>query len=236
MSRQRSEQEALTQLQHGKTAYQTVVKLNYEHAAKDCSTCPTQGVCCTDAHFVNVHITRLEAVAISETLARTPRVSDVERRAVFKRARQAVERYHLSPNGNTFAQTYSCPLYEPSVGCLVHRRAKPAPCIQHACYDSWQDLPPTTLQSRMEHRIEQLNRDVYGTEWEWLPVPLWLTLIDPGSDGAELKRLARTWRTDLRKRENSRPTDARDGITGPRRRASLPVVGTKLRSEKSQPR
>jgi len=208
MSRKLSEKQALTQLQHGKTSYQSFVALNYEYAAKDCKTCPTRGVCCTDAHFVNVHITRLEAVAISETLARTPRLSDAERREVYKRAREAVERFHLTPTGDTFAQTYSCPLFEPSVGCLVHRRAKPAPCIQHACYESWQDLPPTTLQSRMEYRVEQLNRDVYGSDWEWLPVPLWLTLVDPDSDGAELERLARAWRTD-RAKGNQRPVQAR---------------------------
>ena len=80
----------------------------------------------------------------------------------------------------------------------------------------------------MEHRVEQLNSDVYGSEWEWLPVPLWLTLIGPDSDGAELERLARIWRTDGRKLKNRRPKDARDGITGSRRRASLPVVATKL--------
>ncbi|MBA2734562.1 MAG: hypothetical protein H0U54_17005, partial [Acidobacteria bacterium] len=67
------EHAALARLQRVKSAYQSFIKLNYEHAAEDCGTCPTRGVCCTDAHFVNVHITRLEAVAIRETLRRTPR-------------------------------------------------------------------------------------------------------------------------------------------------------------------
>src|SRR5918999_544104 len=95
MKRKQSETEALAQLQRVKTSYQSFIKLNYEHAAEDCSTCPTRGICCTDAHFVNVHITRLEAVAIRETLRRTPRLTQIERRAVYKRARVAIERFNL---------------------------------------------------------------------------------------------------------------------------------------------
>jgi hypothetical protein len=189
------EPEALARLQRVKSSYQTHIKLNYEHAAADCRTCPVRGVCCTDAHFVNVHITRLEAVAIRETLHRSPRLTEEAERAVYKRARETVARYDLRPSGDTFAQTFACPLYEPRVGCLVHSRAKPAPCIQHACYDSWQDLPPVSLETRNEHRIEQLNTAVYGAAWAWLPTPLWLCLIDPASDGLELERLARVWAT-----------------------------------------
>ena len=187
-----TESEALARLRREKAAYQSHVKINYEHAARSCRECPTPGVCCTDAHFVNVHITRLEAVAIRETLARTPRLTEAERRAVYGRARAAVERYGLArTGGDTFALTYSCPLFEPGAGCLVHRRAKPAPCIQHACYDRWEDVPPLDLQWREERRVERLNKEVYGAAWAWLPTPLWLTLVDPASDGAELARLAR---------------------------------------------
>src|ERR1051326_7259131 len=74
-----SEAEALARLQQSKAAFQTHVKLNFEHRALDCRACPTPGVCCTDAHFVNVNITRLEAVAIRETIRRTPRLTDEER-------------------------------------------------------------------------------------------------------------------------------------------------------------
>jgi hypothetical protein len=226
MSRRQSEREALAQLQRAKTSYQSFIKLNYEHAAEDCATCPTRGVCCTDAHFVNVHITRLEAVAIRETLARTPRLSHAGRRAVYKRAREAVERFNLRVAGDTFKQTYSCPLYEPMVGCLVHARAKPSPCIQHACYENWEDLPPTSLQARSEHRVEQLNREVYGAEWEWLPTPLWLTLVDPESDGAELEHLVRQWRARRTKGEGDMTSQAREGmgVVVRRRRANLPVI------------
>jgi hypothetical protein len=191
--RRLSEAEALARLKRSKAAFQTSVKFNYEHRARDCRECPTQGVCCTDAHFVNVHITRLEAVAIRETLARTPRLGGAERRAVYERARAAVEHYGLTATGDTFAQTYSCPLFVAGTGCLVHRRAKPAACIQHACYDDWSDVPPTELQWREERRVEQLNSEVYGAAWAWLPLPLWLTLVDPDSDGTRLAQLAREW-------------------------------------------
>ena len=208
-----SEAAALTRLQRHKAAYQSHIKLRYEAAARDCRTCPTAGVCCTDAHFVNVHITRLEAVAIRETLARTPRLTDAERVAVYQRARQAVARYRLRAAGDTFRQAYSCPLFEPRVGCLVHARAKPAPCIQHACYESWEDMPPIGLQWQTERRVERLNERVYGAAWAWLPTPLWLTLVDPGADGAELARLARVWRA--RRAAAPRPSH---------RRRSLPVI------------
>jgi hypothetical protein len=213
-----TEQEALAHLQRVKASYQSFIKINYEHAAEDCRTCPTQGVCCTDAHFVNVHITRLEAVAIRETLERTPRLTEALRRTVYSRAREAVERYNLRASGDTFAQTYSCPLFEPQVGCLVHRRAKPAPCIQHACYENWEDLPPASLQSRSEHRIEQLNQEIYGAAWAWLPIPLWLCLIDPQSDGAELVHLAREWSARPRQRSSNSAHQARQLVDATRRR------------------
>jgi hypothetical protein len=215
------EESALARLQRAKAAYQTVVKLDYEHAAADCRTCPTPGVCCMDAHFVNVHITRLEAVAMRETLRRTPRLTETERRSVYRRAREAVARYNLRAVGDTFRQTYSCPLFEPAVGCLVHARAKPAPCIQHACYENWEDLPPASLQARAEHRVEQLNREAYGAAWAWLPTPLWLTLVDPASDGTELERLAREWSA----KNDRRVLPSRQASGNVRKnRRSLPVI------------
>jgi hypothetical protein len=226
MSGKSKEHAALARLQRVKSAYQSFVKLNYEHAAEDCRTCPTRGVCCTDAHFVNVHITRLEAVAIRETLGRTPRLTEAGRRAVYARAREAVERYGLRAMGDTFSQTFACPLYEPFVGCLVHARAKPAPCIQHACYDSWEDLPPASLQTRTEHRVEQLNTEIYGAAWAWLPVPLWLSLVDPEQDGSELERLAREWTAHpkVKNQNNSKHQAERLTRRARRRRASLPVL------------
>ena len=219
--RKLSEAAALARLQRSKAAFQSHVKLNFEPAARDCKACPTPGVCCTDAHFVNVHITRLEAVAIRETLARTPRLAEDERRAVYARARAAVARYDLGVEGDTFAQTYSCPLFQPGAGCLVHRRAKPAPCIQHACYDNWADVPPLDLEWREERRVERLNTETYGAAWVWLPVPVWLTLVDPASDGLELERLARVW--GARHAHGSAPRDA-SGSARRRNNRTLPVL------------
>lgn len=193
--KQLTERQAAAQLQRAKAAYQTHLKKAYEPAALSCQACPHAGACCTDAHFVNVHITRLEAAAMRDTLERTTRLTVDERRAVYRRAADAVARYDLRLSGDTFRQTYSCPLFEPGSGCLVHRRAKPAACIQHACYDNWEDVPPAELQWRAEHRIEQLNNQVYGAAWAWLPVPLWLTLIDPEDQGRTLSELTRTWAT-----------------------------------------
>ena len=214
--RRLTEAEGLARLRQGKAAFQTHVKLNFEHRARDCRACPTPGVCCTDAHFVNVHITRLEAVAIRETLRRTPRLDDAARRGVYERARAAVARYGLGAAGDNFARTYSCPLFAPGAGCLVHARAKPAPCVQHACYDDWRDVPPAELQWRAEARVERLNELAYGAAWAWLPTPVWLTLVDPASDGAELTRLTRLWES---RRPARTPNPARL-----RARRGLPVV------------
>ena len=218
-----TEAEALARLQRAKTAYQSRIKVDYEPAARSCRACPTPGVCCTDAHFVNVHITRLEAVAVRETLRRTPRLTAEEQREVYARARAAVARYDLRATGDTYAQTYSCPLFEPGAGCLVHRRAKPAPCIQHACYENWEEMPPIELEWRAERRVEELNNQVYGGAWTWLPLPLWLTLVDPAADSSELARLAQGWNAQGARRE--RASHRSKAI-----RRSLPVIGQAARS------
>jgi hypothetical protein len=166
------EQQALHELRRGKEAYRRRVRFAYEHAAQDCVTCTTPGACCRDAHFVNVHITRLEALAIREKLHE---YDDGVRRDVAERAAAAIARYNLHDEGDTYAQTYACPLFAPGVGCLVHEGgAKPAPCIQHACYERGEDLPPLSLQARMEAQTEQLNEAAYGADWRWRAIPLWL--------------------------------------------------------------
>ncbi|HZH34209.1 MAG TPA: hypothetical protein VEX64_05175 [Pyrinomonadaceae bacterium] len=173
-----NQSESLSELARIKTAYQNFIRDNFEFAAEDCQTCPTQGVCCTDAHFVNVHITRLEAAAILETLEN---LSEDEKQAVYLRAAEAIEKYDLKARGDTFAQTFTCPLFVPKIGCLVHGEAKPVPCIQHACYENKEDLPPQCLQDRAEQRIEKLNKEAYGDDWQWLPLPLWLAKINENS-------------------------------------------------------
>jgi hypothetical protein len=171
-----SETKALQELQNLKTTYQSLIKTKYEHRAQDCLTCPTKGACCLDAHFVNVHITKLEAVAISKTLAL---LSEERQREIYARAAEAVEKYDLKTSGDTFLKTFACPLFEKGIGCLVHSSAKPAPCIQHACYENKADLPPDQLQERAENQIESLNKRTYGNAFTWFALPLWLGLVNP---------------------------------------------------------
>jgi hypothetical protein len=164
--------DALRELKQLKRNYQRRIAFAYEHAARPCAECPAAGVCCRDAHFVNVHVTRLEAVAIREKLAE---LDEATGRAVYERARATVAQYGLSDERDTYAQTYVCPLFAAGVGCLVHEGgAKPAPCVQHACYEREEDLPPLSLQARVEAQTERLNEEVYGADWRWRPLPLWL--------------------------------------------------------------
>ena len=169
-----SETKSLNKLQKLKTDFQNLIRENYEHKAKDCLTCPTQGICCTDAHFVNVHITRLEAIAILKTLGK---FSEEKQREIFQRTEETVKKYDLKSSGDTFAQTFACPLFEKGIGCLVHSEAKPAPCIQHACYENKEDLPPDELQTDIEAQIEKLNKLTYRRDAVWLPIPLWIKLV-----------------------------------------------------------
>ena len=171
-----TETQALQDLQKIKTDYRDFVKDKYEHSAQDCETCPTKGACCLDAHFVNVHITKLEAVAIKKTLSK---LKEGNRREIYERITEAVEKYDLKADGDSFAKTYACPLFEKSVGCPVHENGKPAPCISHACYEDQADLPPEILQTAIENKIERLNRRVYGKGSNSLPLPVWLDLLKP---------------------------------------------------------
>lgn len=175
-----SESESLKRLKNVKADYQKQIQTEYESNAKNCLTCDVQGSCCTDAHFVNVHITRLEAVAIREILSE---LKEEKRREIFKRVAETVEKYHLENSTDSFAQTFACPLFEKGIGCLVHNGgAKPAPCIQHACYENRADLPPDEIQTKNENLIECLNDKTYGRNWSWLPLPVWLAKINPFSE------------------------------------------------------
>ena len=169
------ETKALSELHKLKTAYQKFIKTNYEHRAADCETCPTKGACCLDAHFVNVHITPLEAAAIRKTLKKLDEKKQAE---IYQRAAETVDKYDLKTAGDTFRKTFACPLFEKGIGCLVHLQGKPAPCISHACYESKADLPPDNLQTEIENQIERLNRRTYGKNALWLPLPVWLDLIN----------------------------------------------------------
>ena len=163
------ERKALETLNEIRTNFASVIRSDYEHRAKSCVTCDTPGACCLDEHFVNVHISRLEAVAINKVLDALP--EDAQNRA-RERTERTISRYPLSDEDDTFAKTYSCPLFERSVGCLVHDQAKPLPCIQHACYENAADLPPEELLAKNELAVDDLNLKTYGKREPWLPIPL----------------------------------------------------------------
>ncbi len=176
-----AETKALAELRRIKNAYQDLIKNDFETRAKSCATCPTKGACCLDAHFVNVRITRLEAVAVRKTLAR---LSAEQQKKIYRRAAEAIEKYDLKSAVDSSLKTYACPLFEKQIGCLVHSEAKPAPCISHACYENAEDLPPEDLQETVESRIERLNRKTYG-DLRFLPLPVWLELINPFAENSQ---------------------------------------------------
>lgn len=141
----------------------------FESRAKSCLTCETPGACCLDAHFVNVHISRLEAESIRNALKT---FHDDLRIKVNERIADAIATYGLAADHNTFSRTYACPLFEKGIGCLVHSTAKPVACIVHACYENKADLPSDTLQNAAEEQIDALNTRVYGRAQSWLPLPV----------------------------------------------------------------
>ena len=164
-----SEKKALERLGKLTSNFRSEISDRYEHRAKSCLTCDVQGSCCLDAHFVNVHISRLESVAIIRAVESLP---DGLRTKVFSRVEAAIEKYGLSEDGDTYAQKFACPLFETGIGCLVHNTGKPLPCITHACYESAADLPPDELQAEQERLIDDLNARTYGPKTKWLPLPL----------------------------------------------------------------
>ena len=167
-----TENEAIRRLENLKTRYRQNITENYEHRAKNCLTCETQGACCLDAHFVNVHITKLEAIAIKKILCELDEAKQIE---IHQRIAETIEKYKLTDSGDTFARTFACPLFEKGIGCLVHS-VKPVPCIQHACYEFQEDLPPDELQTETERKIERLNQQTYGNS-KWLLLPVFLKKI-----------------------------------------------------------
>jgi Fe-S-cluster containining protein len=165
-----SEKEGSKKLADLKDAFRTRIVDEYEFRAKSCQSCETKGACCLDAHFVNVHISRLEAVAMRRKLDALP--IDF-REIVDARIGETIEHFKLDEAIDTFAATYACPLFEKGIGCLVHD-VKPAACIAHACYERKEDLPPDQLLDDVEAEIERLNRRTYGASVPWLPIPVGL--------------------------------------------------------------
>jgi hypothetical protein len=155
-----AETQALRQLAGIREEFRAQIRSDYEQQAKPCATCETPGACCLDAHFVNVRITKLEAVAVRKELEQ---LSEELRTKVDSRIAELQD--------HPIAEKYSCPLFEKGIGCLVHETAKPLPCIAHACYERKEDLPPDELLAKREIKIEKLNRRVYG-KTTFLPIPV----------------------------------------------------------------
>jgi hypothetical protein len=164
-----SESAALTKLGEIRERFRRQVSDGYEHNAMPCAECSTPGACCLDAHFVNVRISRLEAVAIKRKLKSLP---VGEYAAVVERIDEAVTVFGLDAGSDADQKTYACPLYERESGCLVHDGGKPLPCIHHACYERENDLPPDELLSDAELAVERLNTRVYGRSLPLLPLPV----------------------------------------------------------------
>ncbi len=160
---------ALVRLKKLKAEFQDEVGERFEFRAKSCLTCEVKGSCCLDAHFVNVHVSRLEAVSIADRL---DSLDDQRRTAVVERIDAAIERYELSESGDTFSQTFACPLFEKGEGCLVHESGKPLACITHACYELPEHKPPDEMLAERELAVDALNRRTYGSGYRWLPLPL----------------------------------------------------------------
>lgn len=158
-----SEKRALEKLHKLKSDFAMQLGEKFEHRAKSCLTCETPGACCLDAHFVNVRITRLEAVAIRDVIDTLP-----NKDKVMSRLYDAIETFDLA-DGREF---YACPLFEKGIGCLVHERGKPLPCIFHACYENRKDLPPDHLVTEQEVLVEKLNESTYQKPATWLPLPV----------------------------------------------------------------
>ena len=163
-----SESAALEKLREVKNRFRDRIRDEYEHKAAPCATCTTPGACCVDAHFVNVRISRIEAVAIKRTLDALPTNKRAE---VDQKINDAIKTFRLDDNGN-LRKTFACPIYNRGTGCLVHTSGKPLPCIHHACYERKEDLPPDAILDEAELTIERLNRKVYGQPSTLLPLPV----------------------------------------------------------------
>ena len=164
-----SETLALEKLHDLKTDFAERIRSGFEHQAKSCATCDTPGACCLDAHFVNVHITKLEANAIRNVIDKLPAGLRAE---INSRIDETISRYELTADGDTFSRTYACPLFQKGIGCLVHERGKPLPCVAHACYENKEDLPPDALLAAAEQAVDELNELVYRKPARWLPLPI----------------------------------------------------------------
>jgi Fe-S-cluster containining protein len=138
----------------------------HEVMAKDCQTCETRGLCCTDAHFVNVRISPLETKAIINHIEG---LSDRLKTRIRMRLNESLE--SLEEELEAESVFYSCPLFDREVGCSVHE-VKPGACIHHACYENKSDLPPAMILDEYEEAVGLANKRVYGKHLVSLPIPI----------------------------------------------------------------
>lgn len=161
-----SEQKAIELANARKARFAAEIGERFEHRAKSCVTCNVKGSCCTDVHFVNVRITRLEARAINAVLSELP---EEVRERVENRTRASAA---ILKNEKRAEAKFACPLFEVELGCLVHGKAKPLPCITHACYERPEQLPPDELLAAEEAKVLRLERRAYDRNFAALPIPL----------------------------------------------------------------
>lgn len=155
-----SRSKALAELCKVRDSFRTKIADNYEPRAKPCAACESPGRCCLDRHFVNVRISRLEAAAIREVI---DGLGPPRRQTLLARIADA-EIYETGK--------FACPLFEPEIGCVVHREAKPLACIAHACYERKEDLPPDGLLIEHENLVARLDARTHGRAAPPLPIPL----------------------------------------------------------------
>ncbi|MCS6874857.1 MAG: hypothetical protein N2Z23_08975 [Pyrinomonadaceae bacterium] len=166
-----SKKKALVELKKLKNNFREIIKENYEFKAKDCSKC--NQTCCLDAKFVNVHITKLEAILIHDHLRE--KYPQEKAKQINEKVKEVIERFDIARNMENSSHTFPCPFFEQGSGCLIHE-VKPIACIQHACYEKSEDLPPEKLQAEIERKIERLNERTYGKPSRWFPLPIWIAL------------------------------------------------------------
>ena len=165
-----SETTALKKALEIKAEHRERVRGEYEVKAKDCLTCETKGACCLDAHFVNVRVSRLEALLMAEELEL---LAEEKLSEVIERVEESIETFGLVGSEN---KTYACPLFEQGIGCLVHA-VKPVPCVQHACYERIEDVPPDSLVDETEIKLDDLTRRTYGRSLPSQPIPIALKIV-----------------------------------------------------------
>lgn len=167
-----SETTGLTKLATARQSLRQAVAI-HEKNAKDCGTCETRGICCTDVHFVNVRITRLETKAIASAVSA---LTEEIRLNVLKNISLSAATLKDKESPDFEMQFYSCPLFDQTVGCSVHE-VKPGACIHHACYEKRTDLPPMEVLEEYEQEVFDLNTQVYGRDSMPLPIPIALSLV-----------------------------------------------------------